>query len=124
MKKWLSPARAAGILYLQFTVLCVAVLWLFLGALLDGSSWQRLRSELPTIPGAVELVTVIVVLAVATFALGAWLTLRAKVNLTILVCGAATAVAAFWWSAQAGCECDRLELAQSPALAGSRPGEA
>lgn len=98
MKKWLSPARAAGILYLQFTVLCVAVLWLFLGALLDGSSWQRLRSELPTIPGAVELVTVIVVLAVATFALGAWLTLRAKVNLTILVCGAATAVAAFWWS--------------------------
>lgn len=78
MKKWLSPARAAGILYLQFTVLCVAVLWLFLGALLDGSSWQRLRSELPTIPGAVELVTVIVVLAVATFALGAWLTLGLK----------------------------------------------
>jgi hypothetical protein len=92
MKTWLSLARTAGILYLIFAVFSCAVLWIWLG----GTSWHC--EQLPTIPGAVELLSVIGALATASVVLGALLTTRAKVNLSLLVGGAVTAVAAVWWN--------------------------
>ena|SRR5688572_26252900 len=98
MKTWLSPARTAGILYLQFTLFSAAILWLTLG----DSSWERLREELPKIPGAVEGFSAIAGLTAASAVLGTWLTVRAKVNVVALVAGAIAALVAVWWTVLAG----------------------
>jgi len=94
MKAWLSPARTAGILYLQFTLFSAAVLWLTLG----DSSWKSIREEWPKIPGAVEVLTAMAVLTAASAALGTWLTVRARVNVVALVAGAIAAAVAAWWT--------------------------
>ena len=93
MKTWLSPARSAGILYLQFSVLCLAALWLWLG----DWSWQDLRHQLPNIAGAMELLAVLMALTLASAVLGTWLTFRARVNILLVALGAITAIAASWW---------------------------
>ncbi|MEQ1775591.1 MAG: hypothetical protein ABL891_17580 [Burkholderiales bacterium] len=94
MKKFLNFARTAGIIYLQFAIFSAAVLWLWLG----DSPWETHARLLPTIPGAVELLTVIVILMVASVLLGTWLTVRAKVNLVVLGAGVLVAIAAIWWN--------------------------
>jgi len=94
MKKFLNSARAAGILYLQFAIFSAAVLWLWL----SDSPWETHARLLPTVPGAVELLAVIVALMVASLVLGGWLTVRAKVNLTVLGAGVLVAIAAIWWN--------------------------
>ena len=94
MRKFLSSGRTAGILYLQFAIFSAVVLWMWLG----DSPWETHAQLLPTIPGAVELLAVIVVLFVASLVLGGWLTIRAKVNLAVLAAGVLVAIAAIWWN--------------------------
>jgi hypothetical protein len=94
MKKLLNSARTAGILYLQFAIFSAAVLWLWL----SDSPWEAHARLLPTIPGAIELLAVIAALMVASIVLGGWLTVRAKVNLTVLGAGVLVAIVAIWWN--------------------------
>ena len=44
------------------------------------------------------MLTVIVILMVASVLLGTWLTVRAKVNLVVLGAGVLVAIAAIWWN--------------------------
>jgi hypothetical protein len=94
MKSWLSLARTAGILYLIFAVFSCGVLWIWLG----GTSWQTHREQLPTVPGAVQLLSVIAALTIASVVLGALLTARARVNVVLIIGGAVTAFVALWWN--------------------------
>src|SRR4051794_2577443 len=88
-----SLARTAGILYLIFAIFSCAVLWVWLG----GTSWQTHREQLPTVPGELELLSVIGALTAASLALGVRLTLRASVSRPLLIGGAVTALTALWW---------------------------
>lgn len=87
-------ARIAGILYLQFAFFTAAVLYLWL----SDTSIQSFIRDLPTIPGAVKLLCIIIVLMVASLALGSWLTLRNRVNKAILVSSVLVAAMAIWWN--------------------------
>ncbi len=79
---------------MQFTFFSAAVLYLWLG---DASIQSSVR-DLPTIPGAVELLCIIIVLMVASLALGGWLTVRNKVNKVILIASVLLAALAIWWN--------------------------
>ena len=94
MKKPPYFARIAGILYLQFAFFTAAVLYLWLG----DASIQSFVRDLPTIPGAVELLCVIIVLMVASLALGGWLTVHNKVNKGLLITSILVAATAIWWN--------------------------
>ena len=91
MKKRHS-AIAAGVLYLQFAVFAAAVLWVLFG---EGDTKP---TDVSSIPGAAELLTVIVALMVASFALGGWLTVRRSVNQVALGAGIVIAVVAIGWN--------------------------
>ena len=69
-------------------------MYLWLG---DASIQSSVR-DLPTIPGAVELLFIIIVLMVASLALGGWLTVRNKVNKVILIASVLVAAIAIWWN--------------------------
>lgn len=87
-------ARIAGILYLQFTVFSVAVLYLWLG----DDSIQLFARNLQTVPGAVVLLCNIIVLMLASLVLGCWLAVRNKVNKGILIASVFVAATAIWWN--------------------------
>ena len=92
----MSSARIAGILYLQFAIFSAAVLWLWLW--LGDSPWETQAQLLPTIPGAVELFAVNVIVMIGSTVLSVWLTVCAQVNLVVFGVGVLVTIADLWWN--------------------------
>ena len=93
MKNSRVSALTAGVLYLLFGIFAAAVLILWAG----DSPMDAIRS-LPTVPGAVELFSVVAALMVASFVIGGVLLLRSRVSIVILVAGLVMAAVGIRWN--------------------------
>lgn len=96
MKKSRAAALTAGVLYLMFGVFAAAVLIVWAG----DNPVDAVRS-LPTVPGAVELFSVVAALMVASFVVGSILLLRSLVSLVVLVAGLAMTAVGITWNVAA-----------------------
>ena len=93
MKNSRVSALTAGVLYLLFGIFAAAVLILWAG----DSPMDAIRS-LPTVPGAVELFSVVAALMAASFVIGGILLLRSRVSIVILVAGLVMAAVGIMWN--------------------------
>jgi hypothetical protein len=97
MKKRQGSAWTAGALYLMFAVFSAGVLLLSRGEVPIDQFLGTIRA----IPGAVEFLSVVVGLAVASLLMGAWLFFRRRVNVVVLIVGAVMAAVAITWNVMA-----------------------
>ena len=93
MKKSRTSAITAGILYLMFGGFAAAVLIIWTG----DNPVDALRL-LPTVPGAVELFSVVAALMLASFVVGGVLVLRSRVSVVVLVVSLVMAAVGIAWN--------------------------
>jgi hypothetical protein len=93
MNKSRASSLTAGILYLIFGIFAAAVLILWAG----DSPMDVIRS-LPTVPGAVELFSVVTALMVASIVIGCILLTHSRVKVIVLVAGLIMAAVGVMWN--------------------------